>query len=96
VTVVPDAKEHPILRGVAGYKSPSWLYKVRPLTKSTTPLLVGTYANEEPEPVAWTNEYQKARIFYTSLGHWDDFKQPAFTQLLINATFWALKRPVPK
>jgi type 1 glutamine amidotransferase len=36
------------------------------------------------------------RVFYTSLGHPDDFKQPAFGVLLRNAVYWAAGVPVEK
>ena len=35
-----------------------------------------------------------ARIGHT-LGHWDDFEEPAFRKLLVNALFWALEEPYP-
>ena len=47
----------------------------------------------EPEPVAWTNTYHGGRIFYTSLGHPDDFQLPQFNRLLLNAIRWTLDRP---
>jgi len=58
--------------------------------------LVGTIPDKEPEPVAWTNSYKRSRIFYTSLGHPDDFRNAQFRRLLINAVFWAMDKPVPK
>jgi len=97
VTVAARASNHPILAGVRiPFTSNGSLYEVRPLTKSTKPLLIGTIPDEEPEPVAWTNTYKKSRIFYSSLGHPDDFKNPQFRRLLINAVFWAMDKPVPK
>jgi len=66
------------------------------LSRSTKLLLTGTIPNKEAEPVAWTNIYKKARVFYTSLGHPDDFNNPQFRRLLINAVFWAMNKPVPK
>jgi type 1 glutamine amidotransferase/nicotinamidase-related amidase len=97
VTVAEGAKDHPVLSGVrVPFTSVSSLYKVRPLTKSTKMLLIGTIPGEEPEPVAWTNFYRKSRVFYTSLGHVDDFKNPQFRRFLINAVFWAMDKPVPK
>ena len=59
-------------------------------------LLIGTIPDKEPEPVAWTNQYKQARIFYTSLGHPDDFKNAPFRRMLINAVFWAMNKPIPK
>jgi len=78
------------------FTSISSLYEASPLTKSTRTLLIGTIPDEEPEPVAWTNRYRKSRVFYTSLGHVDDFKNPQFRRLLINAVFWAMDKPVLK
>ena len=70
------------------------LYKVRPLAETTTTLLLGTIPGQEPEPVAWTNRYGDSRVFYTSLGHRDDFQNAEFRKLLVNTVFWALDEPV--
>lgn len=96
-TVTRDDKagDHPILAGVKlPLISHGSLYEVRPLAKTTTALLIGTIAGQKAEPVAWTNQYHEGRIFYTSLGHADDFKIPAFRKLLVNAVFWAMNKPV--
>jgi type 1 glutamine amidotransferase len=45
--------------------------------------------------VAWTNTYKGGRVFYTALGHPDDFKTPQFRTLLKNAILWAADKPVP-
>jgi nicotinamidase-related amidase/type 1 glutamine amidotransferase len=96
VTVAPAAKDDPILAGVqAPLTGHGSLYKVSPLASSATPLLIGTIPDQPPEPVAWTNTYGKARIFYTSLGHPDDFKDAPFVRLLGNAVAWALDRRAP-
>jgi type 1 glutamine amidotransferase/nicotinamidase-related amidase len=97
VTLAAKARNHPILAGVQlPFTSDGSLYEVRPLKQSTNRLLTGTIPDEEPEPVAWTNKYKKSRVFYTSLGHQDDFKNPEFRKMLINAVFWAMDKPVPK
>ena len=71
-------------------KGCSSLYKVRPLAKTTTALLLGSIEGKPAEPVAWVNRSKfGGRVFYTSLGHRDDFKQPAFNQLLRNGIAWA-------
>ena len=71
---------------------------MRPLTETTTPLLIGSIPDQQPEPVAWTNAAgpKKARVFNTTLGHLDDFENPAFRKLLVNALYWALEEPYPK
>jgi nicotinamidase-related amidase len=97
VTTAAGAEAHPILAGVRmPFTSNGSLYEVRPLTNSTTRLLIGTIPDKEPEPVAWTNRYKESRIFYTSLGHPEDFQNPQFRRMLINAVFWAMDKPVPK
>jgi len=95
VTVASGAERHAILRDVevaklVGHGS---LYKSAPLAKTATPLLIGTIPDKPPEPVVWV--YTRAdggKTFYTSLGHIDDFGQPAFRQLLVNAVRWAVKQ----
>jgi len=95
VTGVAAASDHPILAGVKlPLVSKGSLYEVRPLAKTTTTLLMGTIPDQEPEPVAWTNRHQGGRVFYTSLGHVDDFHNAQFRKLLVNAVFWAINKPV--
>ena len=96
ITIAGGAKGHPILKGVEGFKAGGSLYEAGPLAKGTTALLIGTIPGAAPEPAAWTNTCGKARVFYTPLGHWDDFKNPAFNRLLTNGVFWALNKPVPQ
>lgn len=93
VNVIPGSKDHPILAGVdlKGFKSGGSLYQTSPLQESTTALLTGTIENFPTEPVAWTNVGQnRVRAFYTSLGHIDDFQNPAFNRFLKNALCWAV------
>jgi len=97
VTAAADAQSNPILAGVKlPFTSDGSLYRVSPLAESTHRLLIGTIPDKDPEPVAWTNSYGKSCIFFTSLGHPDDFKNANFRRLLINAVFWAMDKPVPK
>ncbi len=95
IRVAPEAKDHPILAGIdmkqlVGNGS---LYRVNPLAKSATPLLLGSIPNKSEEPVAWTNTSSGGgRVFYTSLGHPQDFESPAFRRLLKNGIVWATSR----
>ncbi|MFI5379758.1 MAG: ThuA domain-containing protein [Tepidisphaerales bacterium] len=96
VSPVAAAKPHPILRGVdpLEFKSTGSLYRASPLAKTATPLLVGRVPNETDEPLAWTNTASGGRVFYTSLGHPDDFKLPQFRRMLLNAMLWTLDKPI--
>jgi len=93
VWAVTEARGHPILAGLARarFHSPMWIYRQNPLAPSATVLCKGRWSDQEPEePVAWTNSYEGGRVFYTTLGHWDDFKNRSFNRLLKNAIRWAL------
>jgi type 1 glutamine amidotransferase len=91
--VAAGAEKHPVLSGVAApFPGHGSLYRVSPLAPSANPLLIGTVEGKPAEPVAWVNTYGKARIFYTSLGHPQDFKEPGFVQLLGNGILWALNK----
>ena len=91
--------EHPILTGVPldAFEAKSHLYKNKPVTSTVSVLMTGTLAGRDDisEPVAWTNEANGGRVFYTSLGSTGDFAVPAFQRLLLNGVLWALEKPVP-
>jgi type 1 glutamine amidotransferase/nicotinamidase-related amidase len=94
VAATAASSGHPILSNIRPlpFESVASLYKTTPLARSTTPLLVGSIPGQPSEPVAWTHTYKGARIFYTSLGHREDFRNPAFRALVCNAVFWAMER----
>lgn len=73
----------------------SSLYKTSPLAPSAVPLATGRVDGQDGrEPAAWTNRTaQGGRVFYTSLGHPDDFELPFFRRLLRNGIFWAVAKP---
>ncbi len=100
VRILPEAAGHPILSGLPKeeFAVASWLYKVSPLSAKAVPLLVGRVpGTAKPEPVAWTHTSPAGgRVFYTSLGHPDDFRIPAFRRLLRNGIYWASGLPVPQ
>ncbi len=109
--IVPEAASHPILKGLEGpYQIRETMYKSSPLRETCQALMMGQCVDgkgEDPrykkpdediadEPVAWVNYYKGAKIFYTSMGSGRAaFKQDWFNQMLVNAVFWSLDRPVP-
>jgi len=83
-----EAEQHPILAGFRRdrFRVVSWLYKNRDMADSTQLLVMGRVGEGQIEPVAWTNRTKwDGDVFYTSLGHPGDFRNPAFEQLLLNA-----------
>ena len=93
VAIVEGAKDHPVLKGVEPFASPYSLYKNAGLAGDVEPLMTGTIPGHT-EPVAWTRVHNDGRIFYTSLGGPDDFKNENFRRMLASAIFWTSKRPV--
>ena len=96
VTVAPGVRNHQILKGltVSQLVGAGSLYKVSPLEPDTTPLLMGAIPDQQPEPIAWTHRFgeKRARVFFTSFGHPDDFTNAEFRRLLVNGIAWALGR----
>jgi nicotinamidase-related amidase/type 1 glutamine amidotransferase len=99
LSVATAAGGHPVLNGVdpAGFGGQGSLYRVSPLKEDASALLIGAIEGEPAEPVAWTRLYgpNQARIFYTSLGHVEDFKEAGFRRLLLNGMLWAMQERVP-
>ncbi len=96
VEPAPSAADNPIFQaldkhalknaGVSTLLGNGSLYRVRPLAPTTTAFLIGQIPGQPAEPVAWINHRTDGGVsFYTSLGHPDDFSEPAFRKLLIAA-----------
>jgi type 1 glutamine amidotransferase/nicotinamidase-related amidase len=96
VTIAKGVAGNPILAGIepGQWMSTGTLYNVSPVNPSVHVLLLGKY-KDQVEPIAWTRDYHGSRVFFSSLGHVDDFQTPRFHTLLVNAIFWAMDKPVP-
>jgi type 1 glutamine amidotransferase/nicotinamidase-related amidase len=96
VAVVPDQADHPLMQDVqpAQWHSVGSLYFTAPVAANATVLQTGSI-EDRTEPLTWIRQYDRGRVFYTGLGHPDDFDKPQFKKLLINAIFWAMDRSVP-
>jgi type 1 glutamine amidotransferase len=103
VLIADGQKDHVILRGVRPFHARSWLYHSTSLLESATPLLVGRAVKgadaggehfSDPHVIAWTHHYQgekgKSRVFFTTLGHPQDFKEESMRKLALNGILWAL------
>jgi type 1 glutamine amidotransferase/nicotinamidase-related amidase len=99
VRAAPGEETNALLTGVhlEQFFSNGSLYKVSPLKQTANPLLIGSIPSQPAEPVAWTHSFgeKQARVFYTSLGHPDDFANPSFRRLLLNGMLWATGQPIP-
>jgi putative heme-binding domain-containing protein len=100
IRAASGATAHPVLTGVEvdSLRTRYSLYRSRDLTATTRALLTGTIqveGKDVTEPVAWVNTGANRRVFYTSLGGPDDFKEAAFRRLVLNGVLWALNRPIP-
>jgi uncharacterized protein len=104
-SVFPAVTPHPVLRGVEAFVGRSWLYHVTPVQgEDVQTLLLGralgsNHAEDGPypqiQPVAWTKTYtgdtgQTARVFFTTLGHPEEFTDVNMRRLVINGILWAL------
>ena len=105
VTMIEAVSDDPILNGVGKtFHARSWLYQVLPKYPSngSKALMMGHSINPNNKnaydnPVAWTGTNSfGARIFFTTLGHPEDFDQEPFQHMVINAIHWAAGKPVPK
>jgi type 1 glutamine amidotransferase len=103
-----EEMQSPILNGVQPFEAYSWLYHVDGgkwnINPKTKHLLRGTSLRSNHEaggrldqfpktnPVAWTNDYKGARVFFTTLGHPFDWKNDNMRRLTLNGIAWALGR----
>ncbi len=94
VAIVDAAKNHPVLAGVTPFRTRGSLYKNQGIAEDVTLLMTGSNP-DTTEPITWTRQANGGRVVYTSLGHPDDFHEPGFKRLLVNALFWAAGRDVP-
>lgn len=96
---------HPALRGVKPFHARSWLYHANTLLENATPLMIGRAVKgaqpggehfSDPHVCAWTNEYKgekgTSRVFFTTMGHPEDFQQESMRKLSLNGILWALGR----
>ena len=104
--VAKGMKDHPILRGVDSIWGPSHAYQVTELEGDSCPLvlgqpLVGLSPDDAPDvekppvPIAWTKTFtgtsgKPARVFTTTMGYGDDFKEEGVRRMFVNACYWCV------
>ncbi|OAV45788.1 ThuA domain-containing protein [Lewinella sp. 4G2] len=111
VSLVENPQNAEILNGVEPFDAYSWLYHVNGgewmINPKTKWLLTGKSLRSKQEaagkleeyplenPVAWTNDYNGARVFFTTLGHPYDWKNDNMRRLALNGMAWAMEREIP-
>lgn len=103
VSLEEERAGHSVLRGVEPFHARSWLYHADSLHERAEPLLIGRAVEGEeaggehfgdPHPVAWTHRYDAeggtSRVFFTTLGHPEDFFDESMRRLALQGFFWAL------
>ena len=95
IKILESANQHPILAGFEPFRSAGSLYKNEGLATDNEILLSGTIP-DHTEAIAWTRMHNGGRVYYTSLGDPQDFKEESFRRMLANALFWTANRtPAP-
>jgi hypothetical protein len=104
--VVPEMQDHPILRGIDHLWAPSHAYKVTTLEGDSRPLVMGqplmglspldkADPAKPPVPIAWIKTFTgsariAARVFTTTMGYGEDFKEEGVRRLFVNACYWCV------
>ena len=83
----PGSEGHPVMEGLSEFSSAGSLYRNTGLSTDVS-LLMSASNGEHDEPVTWTRSQAGGRVFYTSLGHQEDFGDPNYLRLLANAVLW--------
>jgi type 1 glutamine amidotransferase len=90
------AADHVILNGlVSSWVTPmDELYVIEKLWPNATALATSLSEQDgKTYPVAWVNQYGKARVFGTTFGHSDDaWRDENFLKLVARGTLWAAGR----
>lgn len=98
-TVQKVGPVHPIVQGIPdGWKTPSdELYVIEKLWPNARSLATSVSEQDgKTYPVAWINQYGKARVFGTTYGHSDDtFRDPVYLGYLSRGVLWAAGRLEP-
>jgi len=88
--------EHPVLRGLPReWKVPKdELYYIDKLWPTATALVEARSEERQAmQAVVWTNQYGKARVFGTTIGHYNHtVETPEFLGLVTRGTLWAAGR----
>ena len=93
---VKKVTDHPILKGIPDnwVTAKDELYIIEKLWPNAKALATSKSEKDGKDyPVAWINQYGKARVFGTTYGHSDDtFRDPVFLDLVSRGLLWSAGR----
>ena len=82
-----SAWHHPVVQGMETMIAEGEVYSGPRFSPDTTVLLTA-HGGQRVQPVAWTTRHEGGRVFCTTLGLDDDFREPSFLRLISNAVHW--------
>jgi len=96
ITITKSEVDHPVTKDMpkVWQTTEGELYFVKKVLDGTTVLATGVNGDESAgtQPVAWVNQYGKARVFCTTLGHHNStIKNPIYLDMVANGVKWALE-----
>ena len=81
---------HPITEGLADFRMENTEQYYMHVDPRIDVLATTTFGNGSVNPVVWTNEWEKGRVFYFSVGHYPhDFDVPEAREILRRGLSWA-------
>ena len=87
------AKDHPVMKGFPDGHTIKFdeLYVIEKVWPTANVLATSTSeTNQQAHPVAWTNQFGKARVFGTTYGHSNEtFEDSKFLSMIVHGTVWA-------
>ena len=94
--VSPAQPDHPIMAGFPkSWKTPMGeLYVIENVWPQTTPLATAYGVDtKQNHPCIWTNQYGKARVFGTTLGHHNEtMMDPVWLDTVARGALWAMNK----
>lgn len=93
--VVNAEPKHPAMQGFGNvWMTPKGeLYQIVKVWDTAKPLAYAMSVAKKNEPVIWTNQYGKARVFGTTIGHHnEEIADPVFLNFITKGLLWAVDK----
>ena len=93
--VINAEPKHPAMEGFGNaWMTPKGeLYQIAKVWDTAKPLAYAMSVAKKNEPVIWTNQYGKARVFGTTIGHHnEEIADPVFLNFITKGLLWAVDK----